>query len=334
MKVVITGGGGFLGNRLAHALCARTTLTGVSGSDEPIDSLVLFDRSLSPEARSGFPSHVQFQEGDVSDRDTVFALADRDDLSFFHLASIVSGEGERDFDLAMRVNLEGTRHVFEACRTRKSQPKIVFTSSVAAFGGPGMPPDVGDNVKRCPETTYGMTKVIGELFTNEYSRRGFADARAARLPTVVIRPGRPNAAASSFASGLFREPLRGQPCSLPVDRQQRVPVLGYRAVVASLLHLHQLPASSLDRDPVLTLPSLHLTVQEMIETLNAFASRKGIALGPILDEPDPAIQKIVATWPVATLAQRALSLGIPQAPPLTQILEDYLTDFGGHASTT
>lgn len=328
MKVVITGGGGFLGNRLARALSSRATLSGVSGSEEPIDTLVLFDRRLSPESRSGFPSHVHFQEGDVSERDAVFALADRDDLSVFHLASVVSGEGERDFDLAMRVNLEGTRHVFEACRARKSQPKIVFTSSVAAFGGPAMPPAVGDDTKRCPETTYGMTKVIGELFVNDYSRRGFVDARAARLPTVVVRPGQPNAAASSFASGLFREPLHGQPCSLPVDRHQAVPVLGYRAVIDSLLRLHQLPASALERDRVLTLPSLHITVQEMIDALEAFAARKGITLGPLLDEPDPTIQCIVAAWPVATLAQRALRLGILPAPPIDEILEDFIEDFG------
>jgi nucleoside-diphosphate-sugar epimerase len=203
----------------------------------------------------------------------------------------------------------------------------VFASSVAAFGGAVMPSVVGDGTKRSPQTTYGMTKVICELMINDYTRKGFLDGRGARLPTVIIRPGKPNTAASSFASGMFREPLAGQPCELPVGREQKMPVIGYRTVVQSFIELHELPSGKLDDDRIYTLPSLNLSVAEMVAVLDQVAARRGIQLGPILDRPDPVIQRIVDTWPVATDGSRAISRGLPDVQSLEAIIEGYLDDF-------
>ena len=161
---------------------------------------------------SGLDDRVALVAGDIADAATVSGLIDGDDVSVFHLASVVSGGGEKDFDLALRVNLDGGRNVFEACRLRPGAPRVVFASSIATFGGGAMPARVGDTTKQTPRTTYGMTKAVGELMINDYTRKGFLDGRATRLPTIVIRPGAPNAAASGFASAVFREPLNGEAC--------------------------------------------------------------------------------------------------------------------------
>src|SRR5262249_2361239 len=160
MKVVITGGTGFLGLMLARRILARGRLTGPSGASEPVDSVVLFDVVAPGSRPGGLDARVEIRTGQVAERDHVMALIDRDDIAVFHLASVVSGEGEQDFDLAMRVNLAGIRHVLEATRARASRPRLVFASSIAVFGGAGMPATVGDTVKQTPQTTYGVTKAI------------------------------------------------------------------------------------------------------------------------------------------------------------------------------
>ncbi|MBE9552262.1 MAG: NAD-dependent epimerase/dehydratase family protein, partial [Proteobacteria bacterium] len=235
MKVVITGGAGFIGLNLARSIVKRGTLTGPSGQLEEVDSILLFDQVIPDSLPEGLDERAIMQAGDISDRDTVFGLVDRDDISVFHLASVVSGGGEKDFDLAMRVNLDGGRHVFEAARARKGLPRVVFASSVAVFGGRAMPKVVGDTTKQTPQTTYGMTKTIGELMVNDYTRKGFFDGRSVRLPTIFIRPGKPNAAASSFCSGVFREPLNGEECILPVKADVQMALLGYRNAVAGFI---------------------------------------------------------------------------------------------------
>ncbi len=327
MKVIITGGGGFIGSQLARALLERGTLIGTSGEPSPIQELVLFDQFIAEERTAGLDDRVKCVTGDMADRDTLFGLIGHDDVSVFHLASMVSGECEVEFDQALKVNLDGGRHLLEALRARSSQPRIVFASSVAAFGGAAMPEVVGDGTKRCPQTTYGMTKVIMELMINDYTRKGFIDGRGARLPTVIIRPGKPNTAASSFASGMFREPINGETCAMPVARTQRMPVVGYRTVVDYFIQLHELPSGKMDDDRIFTLPSHSLTVAEMIDCLEQVAGRRGIPLGPIVDAPDPVIQQIVNSWPVETDASRALGLGLPAAEPLEAVIEGYIEDF-------
>ena len=325
MKVVITGGAGFLGLTLARRILARGQLTGPSGKPERVDAMTLFDVAAPAVGPKGLDERVTCTTGQIAERDQVLTLIDRDAVAVFHLASVVSGEGEQDFDLAMRVNLDGARHLLEACRARASQPRLVFASSIAVFGGDSMPATVGDAVKQTPQTTYGVTKAIGELLVNDYSRKGFLDGRSVRLPTIIIRPGRPNKAASSFASGVFREPLNGETCILPVAPETVMPVLGYRAAVENMIRLHELDGAKLGSDRAVGLPSLDVSVAEMIASLNRVAaSRK---LGEIRIERDPFIERIVAGWPVASDSARARALGLIAEDGLDPIVRAYVEDF-------
>ena len=325
MKVVITGGTGFIGRMLARAILARGSLTGPSGAQEEVDAITLFDAVEPPAPLEGLDGRAKVVIGDISDKDLVFGLLDRDDVSVFHLASVVSGGGEKDFDLAIRVNLMGGLNVLEAARARAGTPRLVFASSIAVFGGSAMPAVVGDTTKQTPQTTYGVTKSIGELLINDYTRKGFIDGRAARLPTIVIRPGRPNLAASSFASGVFREPLDGAPCALPVRLDTRMPVLGYRSAVAGFIALHEAAPEALGDDRTVNFPAHAVTVADMIAALRRVAGNRH--LGEITVEPDPAIEAIVATWPVATEFARAGALGLPIEDGLDDIVRAYIEDF-------
>jgi len=323
MKVLITGGGGFLGSQLARQLERRGALVGPSGQPEAIDEIVLFDVGFSPVALAGLPALAHTVEGNMGERDAVFGAIDRDDIAIFHLASMVSGECEVRFDDAIRANLDGMRYLLEACRERKGTPRLVFASSVATFGGASLPECVTDLTKQTPQTTYGMTKVISELLINDYTRKGFVDGRSVRLPTVIIRPGKPNTAASSWASGMFREPLHGQPCQMPVERGQLCPVLGYRDVVNSFIALHEAAPDLLGTDRAFGLPSITITVAEGLAELERVAQQRGISL----DAPDPVIRRIVSGWPVKTDGSRAIAAGAPRPAPLAKIIEEFIEDF-------
>jgi len=327
MHVVITGGGGFIGNRVARELFRRRQLALAPGQAAHIDSITLADLSFSPQARARFDSTVSFVEADLGDPAAVDALFSRQPAAIFHLAAMVSGEGERDFDGCLRINLDGTRALLEAARRSGLKPRTVFASSLAVFGGSAMPPVATDATRQVPQTTYGMTKAIGELLINEYSRKGFVDGRAARLPTVFIRPGRPNAAASSFASGLFREPLAGVECLLPVPRSVAAPLLGYRRVVENLIRLMECDGEALGDDRSVNFPSTRFLISDMIQVLEKVAARHGIALGPIVDRPDPIVMRIVQGWPVGTEATRANGLGMVADQSVEQVIEDYIEDF-------
>jgi len=327
MKVVITGGLGFVGLNLARALLKRGSLTGISGQPEPIDAITLFDMAAPAERPAGLDDRVSIVTGDISDRATVFGLIDRDDISVFHLASILSGGGEKDFDLALKVNLDGGLNVFEAVRARKGgAQRLVAASSIAVFGGSVMPKVVTDETKQTSQTTYGITKTICELLVNDYSRKGFFDGRSARLPTIFIRPGKPNSAASSFCSGVFREPLNGEECVLPVTRAQ-LPMLGYRNCIASFIGLHEAPASALGDDRALNLPSRAYTIEDMVASVKRVAEKHQIKLGPITTRPDPVIQAIVDGWATDASWDRARALGLPIDESIDRVVEDYIEDF-------
>ncbi len=326
MKVIITGGGGFLGSQLCSKLLERGELTGPSGSAEKISEVVLLDAFFREPAKD---ARVRQITGDISSRDVVFAAAGSvAATSIFHLASMVSGECEERFDDALRVNLDGGRNVFEAARALPGKPRVVFASSIACFGGEAMQDPNTDRTKLTPQTTYGMTKAMCELMVNDYSRKGFFDGRSARLPTVVVRPGKPNAAASSWASGMFREPLNGEPCMLPVRRDQCHPMTGYRTVIESLIALHEVPAERLRDDRAIGLPAHRVTPQLAESVLREIAAERGLKLGPITDAFDARIQGIVDNWPVAVDGARAVALGLPTPPPLKVIVSQYLEDFG------
>src|SRR6202790_3827201 len=193
MKVVITGGPGFIGKKLAQRLLARGSLIGPDGKDTPIDELVLFDVA-APHPPLRADNRLKVVTGDIADPATVRQLIDKRTASVFHLAAVVSGQAEADTDIGLRVNLEGTRAVLEACRALGTVPRVVFASSLAVYGG-DMPAAIADDTPLTPQTSYGAQKAMGELLVNDYSRKGYIDGRALRFPTIVVRPGRPNRAA-------------------------------------------------------------------------------------------------------------------------------------------
>jgi nucleoside-diphosphate-sugar epimerase len=326
MKVIITGGGGFLGSRLCQSLLERGQLTGPSGAPEPIEEMVLLDAVFRQPATDARVKHVT---GDISNRDTVFSVVgSRAATAVFHLASMVSGECEERFEDALRVNLDGGRNIFEAARTVAGRPRVIFSSSIACYGGMDMSQAMTDQTKHLPQTTYGMTKAICEMLVNDHSRKGHFDGRSARLPTVIIRPGKPNAAASSWASGMFREPLAGEACLLPVHRDQPHPMTGYRTVIESLIALHETPEDRLGRDRAYVLPA-HRVTPRMAETvIQQVAPERGLKLGPIVEAFDARIQGIVDNWPQVVDGARAVDLGLPRPPELKVIVEQYLDDFG------
>ena len=338
MKIVITGGCGFLGLGIARKLIERQAARkaeGLLGKQQEVESLVLFDAQVPDELPDGLDDRVSLAAGDISDRGQVTALIDRDDIAVFHLASVVSAGGEQDFDLTMRVNFDGGHNVLEACRARDSVPKVVFASSLAVFGGEALPDTVNNITRVTPQTTYGMTKAVGELMINDYTRKGFIDGRAARLPTVIIRPGPPNKAASGFASGVFREPLAGRECVLPVAMETRMMVIGARAAVAGLIGLMEAPGGdnggNLGGDRVVALPNTAYSVREMIEALERVAAEKGMTLGPITPKPDSGpdagIEAIVKSWPLAMDDTRARALGLPADESLAAIVHEYIEDY-------
>lgn len=325
MNVVITGGGGFLGSRLCEKLLKTPHMHNTDGTPEPIESIHLLDNAFH---RSFTDARVHQYEGDISERDFVFSvLCGKDSTAIFHLASMVSGECEERFDDALKVNLDGGRNIFEAARQLPQLARVVFASSIACYGGEGMEEVNNDQTKHTPQTTYGVTKAICELLINDHSRKGHFDGRSARLPTVIIRPGKPNAAASSWASGMFREPLNGLPCDLPVHRHQRHPMTGYRTVIDSLIALHELPSSDVGTDRAFVLPAHIVTPDAAEKALQDVAKTRGLSLGEIRDRPDARIQGIVNNWPQAVDGSRAQKLGIPSPPPLIEIIHQYLEDF-------
>ncbi len=325
MRILITGGGGFLGSRLGDALLRRGHLTGPTGRPETIREIVLLDARFPGSVAD---PRVRQVTADISDRAAVFAAVGSDPaIAIFHLASMVSGECEERFDDALRVNLDGGRNIFEAARALAGTPRVIFASSIACFGGEARQDPNTDRTKLTPQTTYGMTKAICELMVNDYSRKGYFDGRSARLPTVIVRPGKPNAAASGWASGMFREPLSGVECRLPVRRDQRHPMTGYRTVIDSLIALHEVAPERLHDDRAIGLPAHQVTPALAATVLDEIARERGRTLGPIVDAFDARIQRIVDNWPVSVDGTRAVALGLPTPPPLKTIVEEYLADY-------
>ena len=255
-------------------------------------------------------------------------IAARPDL-IFHLAAVVSGEAEADFEKGYRVNLDGTRHLFEAIRKVASgnkagyKPRLVFTSSIAVFGAP-FPNAIGDEYLSAPLTSYGTQKAISELLLSDYSRRGFFDGIGIRLPTICVRPGKPNKAASGFFSGIIREPLSGQEAVLPVPESVRHWFASPRAAIGFLLHAAKLDTAKLGARRNLSLPGVCATVGQQIEALRKVAGDQVTRL--IRREPDPTIARIVEGWPQNFDASRALSLGFRADPSFEEIIRIHVAD--------
>ncbi len=320
MKIVITGGAGFLGQRLARALLDRGSLSGGT-----IDELVLLDRA----APAGLSDpRLSFVEGDIADPAVLARAIDARTDAVFHLAAVVSGQAEADFDLGMRVNVEASRLLLEACRTAGNRPCVIFTSSVAVYGG-DLPPLVRDETALKPRSSYGAQKAMAELLLGDYSRKGFVDGRVLRLPTISVRPGRPNAAASSFASGIIREPLAGEEAICPVPLETRLWLLSPRSAVAALIHGHELDGAALGDNLAVNLPGLSVTVGEIIDALTRVAGPDVAAR--IQHQPDATITRIVGSWPAAWDTARAEKLGFGGDAGFDAVIRAHVEDAAASA---
>ena len=319
MHVLIIGAAGMVGRKLTESLVASGSLNG-----RKIDAMTLHDVvPVSAPEGAGFP--VVVSASDLSAPGEAERLVASKPDVIFHLAAIVSGEAEIEFDKGYRINLDGTRFLFDAVRAAGHGPRIVFTSSIAVFGAP-FPPEIGDTFHSTPLTSYGTQKAIGELLLADYTRKGIFDGVGIRLPTIVVRPGKPNKAASGFFSNIIREPLNGEEAVLPVSRDVLHWVASPRSAVGFLLH-----AASIDGDAIgprrnMTMPGLAITVGEMIEALREVAGEKTAAL--IREEPDEAIMDIVAGWPRAFDASRALDLGFVAETRFQDIIRVHMEDEG------
>jgi len=318
IKVLIIGAAGMIGRKLT----ARLLADGRVGNDS-VASLVLADIVMPDGPRSGIA--IDTVAADLSAPGAAGALiAHRPDL-IFHLAAIVSGEAEADFDKGYRINLDGTRLLFEAIRhvEQPYRPRLVFTSSIAVFGAP-FPDVIGDDFIPAPLTSYGTQKAIGELLLSDYSRRGILDGIGIRLPTICVRPGLPNKAASGFFSSIIREPLVGREAVLPVPEDVRHSHASPRAAVAFLIHAATIDLARLGARRNLSMPGLSVTVGEEIAALRRVAGERAVRL--IRREPDPVIARIVEGWPRAFKADRAAALGFTAEQSFDEIVRIHIDD--------
>jgi D-erythronate 2-dehydrogenase len=321
LHILIIGAAGMVGRKLTAALVKAGDVGG-----KPVERLTLAD-VVAPETPAGFGGTAEPLAVDLSAPGVAATLiAKRPDL-IFHLAAIVSGEAEADFEKGYRINLDGTRYLLEAIRLEglKSPylPRLVFTSSIAVFGAP-FPDAIGDEFLSAPLTSYGTQKAIGELLLNDYSRKGFVDGIGIRLPTIVVRPGKPNAAASGFFSNILREPLVGQEAVLPVSRNVRHWFASPRAAIGFLLHAATMDSATLGWRRTISAPGLSATVGEEIDALRRIAGDKAVKL--IREESNETIVKIVAGWPRNFDAKRAEGLGFKAERTMDEIIRAHVED--------
>jgi nucleoside-diphosphate-sugar epimerase len=318
LHILVIGAGGMLGAKLLARLCSEDVLGG-----KKITRITRYDAVIPPPPpASTFP--IETFVGDLSATGEAEKLiATRPDV-IFHLAAIVSGEAEKDFEKGYRINLDATRILFEVIRkTGNYKPKVIFTSSIAVFGAP-FPEAIGDEFFTTPLTSYGTQKAIDELLLNDYSRRGFFDGVALRMPTVCVRPGKPNLAASGFFSNIIREPLADREAVLPVSETVRHWHVSPRTAVGYLIQAAELDTARLENRRTLTLPGLSCTVAEQIEALRKVAGNDAVKL--IRRVPDETIIKIVSGWPRNFDPKRALSLGFKAETSFEDIIRVHIAD--------
>jgi D-erythronate 2-dehydrogenase len=317
MHVVITGGAGFLGSRLARELLAAGSLPVAGRAAQPLSRLTLIDQAPAPPDLTADPRVVAVR-GDLGDADLAAA---RDTLAgaevIFHLAAAVSGECEADFDLGLRANLQATQTLLASCRALGTGPVVVFSSSVAVFSG-SAETVITDDTWPTPQTSYGTQKVVCEYLLADYTRKGFLNGRAVRLMTVSVRPGRPNAAASGFLSGIIREPLAGQRAVCPVDPGTEVALASPAKAVDALLCAATSSDQTWGGRTAVTMPALTVTVADMAAALTRVA---GPQVSALIDwVPDPAVARMFATWPARIRADRAARLGLTPDPDVDSII--------------
>jgi len=320
MRIVITGGAGFLGTRLARKLLERGSLVDAAGTSRPLRELVLLDMT----AAAVDDRRVTAVAGDLADPAVIERVVTADTDSIFHLAAVVSGQAEAEFDTGMRVNLDATRALLERCRKLSKPPKFVFTSSLAVFGGK-LPDPVPDDAPLTPQTSYGAQKAIGELLVYDMTRKGFIDGRSLRLPTVTVRPGKPNKAASSFASGIIREPLSGIDAVCPVPPQTEIWITSPRQVIDNLIVGHDVAAAKFPGDTrSVNVPGLRISVAAMVDALRRVAGDPVAAR--VKWRVDPAIDRIVRTWPPNFAPRLGPALGMAADTNFDDIVRAYMAD--------
>ncbi|WP_097092210.1 D-erythronate dehydrogenase [Novosphingobium sp. Chol11] len=314
MNIVITGGSGFLGQKLAHALLAQ------DGFTKGRSHLLLADRVAGPDLGD---ARVHYAVGDACDRTFVARLVAEADV-IYHLAAVVSSEAEANFNLGMRVNIDAARLLLDECRAVGRCPRVIFTSSVAVFGPSDRTAPINDESAVDPRSSYGMEKAVVELLVAEYSRRGFIEGLTLRLPTISVRPGLPNRAASSFASSIIREPMSGQAAICPVPHDTALWLLSPRRAIAALVHAGALDTSSLGARRIVNLPGLSVTVGEILDALEIIGGQTARQM--VSDVPDAAIEKIVASWPAAWDDATARALGFEGDTTIAQIIDAFVSD--------
>lgn len=316
MRVLITGGGGFIGKKLAARLLERGELLGRS-----IERITLFD--VMP--AEGLPSdpRLEIVAGDITRAGVIFDLVRPGYDAIYHLAAVVSGAAEADIDLGYAVNLDGTRHLLDAVRAFARKPSLVFASSCAVFGG-ALPEVISDDTPLTPQTSYGGQKAMGELLVADFHRKGFMDGRSLRLPTICVRPGKPNKAASTWASSIFREPLAGQEAVCPVTRETAMYLLSPRRVIDAFVHAIELPSEQLGTTRHINLPGTTYSVAEMVAAIERAGGKT--VVDRIRWEPDAVIQKIVDGWPQRFATPRAEGLGFKADASLDEIVQQHVED--------
>jgi nucleoside-diphosphate-sugar epimerase len=329
MNILITGGCGFLGARLARTLLAQGSLSLAGEPARPIESITLADRAPPP-ADLAADKRVRFCEGDLNAQVANGALPAAGTDVVFHLAAAVSGECEADFELGMHSNLDATRALLDACRNQGTKPTFVFASSLAVFGNlPGQPlPEViEDFTLPTPQSSYGIQKFIGEQLVADFARKGFVRGRSVRLMTVSVRPGRPNGAASSFLSGMIREPLSGVRAAVPVPQETPVALSSPARTIEGVIRAATATDAQWGPLTAMNLPALRTSVGAMAGALERVAGKAATAL---LDwTPDPAVLRLVKTWPGNVASARAAGLGLQADTSYEAVVREYIRENPG-----
>ncbi|KAL8997883.1 MAG: hypothetical protein Q9169_002965 [Polycauliona sp. 2 TL-2023] len=320
MNILVTGAGGFIGQALANALIREAQATSMTLTD------VIEPAAPAPDALQLSTRCVQ---GDLTSQDFCDSVLTKDLTHVFLLHGIMSGAAEADLELGIKVNLDATRRVLDTLRAVNPGVRIIFTSTTAVYGpppSPGVP--VTEANAPCPGSSYGAQKLMSETLLNDYSRRGLLDGRIVRLPTVLVRPGKPTGAASSFASGIFREPLNGQKSILPVSKDLSLWICSPRTIVKNLLHARDIPTEAYQGGSrVVNLPGVTVSINEMLEALKAIGGQEALDL--VEEKRDPPTQKILESWGVKYDTQKATKqLGFTEDGALEQTLKDYIEDYG------